>query len=310
VSNADRMALLLLGAIWGASFLFMRVAVPEFGPVALIGLRVTIGLLVLIALLAARGDLQKLRGHGWRWLVLGAVNTAIPFTLFAFATKSLGAGLPAVLNSTVPLFGALIGGLLLSERLSSQRVLGLLLGFAGVVVLVYNKISFSGDPEQTQSVAAGLAAALLYACAAHYTKRHFTGVAPLVVATGNMLGATLLMLPLLPFVWPERMPSLPAYGAALTLGVVCTALAYVLYFRLIPRIGTTRAISVTYLVPVFGLLWGWFFLDEPLGLRTLIGSAIVLAGTALVLRAPAAQPTLAAPKDALSCPNSPTRTAP
>jgi drug/metabolite transporter (DMT)-like permease len=285
MSVGDRLALVLLGAIWGGSFLFMRVAVPEFGPIALIGLRVVLGMLVLVGLLAARGEMGQLRGHGLRWVLLGALNTAVPFTLYAWATTPLGAGLPAVLNSTVPLFSALIGGLVLGELLSRQRWLGLFLGFAGVIVLVYPKLNFSGGREQALGVAAGLAAALLYALAAHYTKRRFNAVPPLVVATGNMLGATLVILPLVPFAWPERLPSAPALGAAVALGVVCTALAYILYFRLIPRIGTTRAISVTYLIPVFGLLWGRIFLDEALGLRTLIGSAIVLLGTALVLRA-------------------------
>jgi len=305
----DRLALLLLGGIWGSSFLFMKVAEPEFGAVPLIALRVSIGAVFLTAWLAARGELGALRGRAGGFLIVGALNSAIPFTLYAWSTGSLGAGLPSVLNATVPLFGALVAFLWLRERLSSMRAFGLALGFAGVLILTWTKL-FARQGETTAlGVAAGLFAALLYALAAHDSKRRFAGVPPLAVAAGSMLAASALLVPPALFLLPEELPSPRALGAAVTLGLVCTTLAYALYFRLLEQLGATRAITVTYLIPAFGLLWSFLFLGEPLTLRTLAGSAVVLLGTALVLRAGALQP-LIPPADPSACPNSPPRTAP
>lgn len=282
---ADRLALLLLGGIWGSSFLFMKVAEPELGAVALIAARVSIAAVILTLWLAARGGLGALRGHAGAFLTLGALNSAIPFTLYAWSTGSLGAGLPSVLNATVPMFGALVAFLWLRERLGAARGLGLALGFAGVLVLTGPKLAAGAGESSALGVAAGLFAALLYALAAHYSKRRFAGVPPLAVAAGSMLGASTLLLPPALFLLPASLPSPRALGAALALGVVCTSLAYALFFRLLETLGATRTITVTYLIPAFGLLWSYLFLEEPLTARMLAGSAIVLCGTAIVLRA-------------------------
>lgn len=287
---AERLTLLLLGGIWGSSFLFMRVAEPELGAVPLIALRVSLAALVLVAWLAARGELGRLRGHARAFFVLGALNSAVPFTLYAWSTRSLGAGLPSVLNATVPMFGAMVAFLWLRERLGLVRGLGLALGFAGVLVLTWPKLVAGAADSSALGVAAGLLAAILYALAAHYSKRHLSGVAPLVVAAGSLLGASALLVPPALLLLPAQTPSARALGAALALAVLCTSVAQALFFRLLQTLGPTRAITVTYLIPAFGLLWSFLFLGEPLTPRMLLGSAIVVVGTAIVLRA-AAPPT-------------------
>ncbi|MEQ1894846.1 MAG: DMT family transporter, partial [Planctomycetota bacterium] len=233
MSLRDRLALLLLGGIWGSSFLFMKVAEPQFGAVPLIALRVSIGAVLLTGLLAARGQLGALRGRAGAFLRIGALNSAVPFTLYAWSTGSLGAGLPSVLNATVPLFGALVAFVWLRERLSVARAVGLAVGFAGVLVLTWPKLAGAGAETSALGVAAGLLAALLYAVAAHDSKRTFAGVPPLAVAAGSMLGASALLVPPALFLLPAELPGPRALGAALALGVVCTSLAYALYFRLL-----------------------------------------------------------------------------
>ncbi|TAJ21187.1 MAG: DMT family transporter [Planctomycetota bacterium] len=281
MSNAQRGVLLLLGAIWGASFLFMRVAAPEFGPLALIELRVAIAAAFLGGVLAARGELMALRKDALHLSVVGALNSAIPFSLFAFATLSLPAGYSSMLNATVPLFGALVGYVWLRERLAPARALGLALGFAGVVVLVWHKLTLAGDRT---AVLAGLLAALLYAIAAHHAKRHLAHLSPLAIAGGSLIAAAALLLPFALLALPSAVPSWKAIGCACVLGIVCTAFAYLLFFRLFAEIGATRSMVVTYLVPLFGTLWGALFLGEPVHATAIAGGALVLLGVAVVAR--------------------------
>jgi drug/metabolite transporter (DMT)-like permease len=282
VAPRDAVDLVLLGALWGASFLFSRIAVPEFGPVPLIFVRVGIAAVLLGAGLAAQGGLRALAPHVRPLAVLGAINTAVPFSLFAFATLTLPAGLASVLNATVPLFGALVGVAWLGDRLAPVRVVGLLTGFAGVVVLAGPRLSASGD---LTALLAGLAATLLYAVSAHYARRHLSGVPPLGVSAGSLIAATALTAPYAAFAWPSPPPSLAAWACAVALGVGCTALAYLLYFRLIARTGAVTAMAVTYLIPVFGVTWGAIFLDERLPASAFAGALLVLAGVALTTRA-------------------------
>jgi drug/metabolite transporter (DMT)-like permease len=279
MSLRDRVELLVLAAIWGASFLFMRVAAPEFGPLALIEIRVLIAALFLGGILAWRGGLAKLRGRGLHLTVLGTINSAVPFSLFAFAALALPAGYNSVLNATVPLFGTLVAYLWLRESTAPQKLLGLLVGFSGVVLLVWPKLALASEGS---AVVAGLAAALLYGIAAHYTKRTLAGVEPLVIAAGSQIGAAVLLLPAVLAFWPAENPSLGAWGCALALGTVCTGVAYILYFRLITHVGPARAVLVTYLIPVFGLLWGTLLLGERLTWTTVLGCAVILLGTATV----------------------------
>lgn len=276
--------LVVLGALWGASFLFMRVAAPEFGPIPLIAVRVTVAALILLPLLLRGQGLAPLRKAVGPLLLVGATSTAVPFTLFAFAALSLPAGLSSVLNASVPLFGGLIGFLWLGQRPTRQRLLGLAVGFTGVLVLAWPRLTTAND---WRAVVAALCATSLYALAAHVTQRSLAGVAPFVVATGSQTAAAVMLLPLVAFTWPAVAPTARAWGYAMLLGSVCTALAFVMYFRLIARAGPATAMTVTYLIPVFGVTWGALLLDERLPASAIAGGCFVLAGVALATWTPA-----------------------
>lgn len=274
---ADIMNMLLLGAIWGGAFPLMRIATPAFGPVALIGLRVALAAALLLPLLRGRLALFDRAGA---YLVLGLINTAIPFTLFSFATLSINAGLASLLNATTPMFGALIAFAWLGERLSIVRIGGIVIGFIGVGLIVATQ-SGAGAAGAPLGIAAGLLASALYGLAASFARRHFSDRPPLEVAAGSVCGASIAMLPLAVWAWPQTMPTAGAWASALALGLFCTALAYVLYFRLLGSVGSARAVTVTFLIPVFGILWGALLLHEPVTVSLLIGCAVVLLGTSL-----------------------------
>jgi len=288
------LSLIILAALWGASFLFIRVGVAEFGPAALMALRVSIAAAVLLIVLGSRNGLpglKSLRTHAGPLFVVGVLNSAAPFCLFAIAEQTLSAGLTSVINATTPLFGALVAFVWLKETLSPSRIAGMVLGFAGVLVLVWYQIEVpAGDADSTGASApwhsilaagAALGATFLYGIAANYTKRALTGVPPLVVATGSMTGASVALLPFALLNWPTAAVSVRGWGAVICMAVACTALAYLMYFRLIAKAGPAAAMSVTFLIPVFGILWGNLFLAEPVSPALGGGVALVLAGTAL-----------------------------
>lgn len=276
----DLADLLLLGMLWGGSFLFMRIATPEFGPFAMVESRVAVAALVLFAIVYRQGTARELLVN-WRALaVVGAVNSAIPFTLFGYAILSITAGFGAILNAVSPLFGAMIAYAWLRERLPWPRIAGLMIGFAGVALLVWGKPSFTAHGDGW-AIAAALCAALSYGIAPNYTKRNLSLVPSQVIAAGSQIAAALLMLPIAVLWWPTHNPSGGAWLAAIALGIASTGLAYLLYFRLIRNIGPTRAIAVTFLVPAFGMLWGALFLGETVTLNMLTGCTVILFGTAL-----------------------------
>lgn len=279
MSIRDVFEWLLLGAVWGASFLFMRVASPEFGPIALIAMRVTAAALFLIIPIRLSGETPMIFRYWKQLAALGALNSAIPFTLFAYATLSMKAGDAAVLNATAPLFGGLIGYVWFSEILSMQKIIGLAVGFCGVVILVWGKLT---GVSGLMPLLAGLSAAALYGIAAHYSKRALKNIPPLVVSTGSLLFASIMLLPLALITWPEVMPSSRSWLCVAALGLGCTAIAYLLYFRLLRNVGAANAMTVAYLIPVFGILWGFLLLQESVTITTLIGGLTVLAGTSLV----------------------------
>lgn len=280
MKTRDLVDLLVLGAIWGASFLFMRVAAPEFGAVPLIAARVGIAAVFLIAVLARRGGLDRLYANAARLTFLGAINSAIPFSLFAYAVLSVTAGFAAVLNSTAPLFGALVAFVWLRERLAPTRVAGLIVGFTGVLVLVWGRVAVSHDGGRT-AVVAGLTAAVLYGIAANYVKKQLSHVDPLVIATGSLVAATIVLAPLAVVAWPETSPGRTSWISAVLLAVICTGVAYILYFRLLSRIGPSKTLAVTYLIPAFGVLWGHLLLHEPVTASMMLGCGVILVGTTL-----------------------------
>jgi drug/metabolite transporter (DMT)-like permease len=284
VSGADLSRLVLLGALWGASFLFMRMGAGEFGPLALVFLRVAGASLLLMPLVLLRGEGPALRKH-WRVIALvGLLNTAVPFVLFTTAALVLSAALMAVFNATVPIWGALVAWAWLHDRLSASRWLGLAIGLAGVVFLSWEKADFQTHGaliSPAVGIAACVAAAVLYGFGANYTRKHLGGVPPMAVAAGSQVSASVvLLLPALYF-WPATPPSAAAWGSALALAVGCTGLAYVLFYKLIADVGSAKAVSVTFLIPAFALLWGWLALGEQPTGSMLLGCAVILLGTAL-----------------------------
>lgn len=281
----DLAELTLLAAVWGASFLFMRVGAPEFGAVALAAARVTLASLMLLPLLAQRRQLAELRQH-WRGLLLvGAFNSAIPFALFSFAALSITTGLSSILNATVPLWTAIVGFVWLRQGLTALRVLGLVIGFVGVVYLAWGQASFKPGESHAGvwAVAACLGATGCYGIAANATRRYLSRASALAVATGSQCAAAMMLAGPALWLWPAQSPSTTAWLSALALAGLCTALAYLLFFRLMGRVGPTNTVSVTFLIPLFALLWGAIFLGEGVTVRMLIGGAIVLVGIALAL---------------------------
>ena len=280
MKTRDLIDLLVLGAIWGASFLFMRVAAPEFGAIPLIAARVGIAAVFLIMVLAQRGGLPHLYPNAARLTLLGAVNSAIPFSLFAYAVLSVTAGFASVLNATAPLFGALVAFIWLRDRPAPTRIAGLVIGFAGVLVLVWGRLSVASDGGGV-AVLAGLSAAVLYGISANYAKKRMSDIDPFVIATGSLIAATVLLIPLALVYWPATPPSRLSWVSAVLLGVICTGVAYILYFRLLSRIGPSKTLAVTYLIPAFGVLWGHLLLDEPVTASMIVGCAVILLGTTL-----------------------------
>ncbi len=274
--------LLLLAAVWGGSFLFMRVAVKEFGPIALIELRVGLAALFLLPAAMWRGKLPLIARRWKALLVVGTLNAAIPFLLYAYAAQSLGAGFLSVANAVTPVWGAVVGWLWLKDRLPWMRSLGLLIGFLGIVVLVWDKLNFQAGGTGP-AVLAAVSAPVFYGIAANFTKRFLTGVDALASATGSMIGASLVLLPLAISAWPEAPASAAAWISTILLAVVCTGAAYIVFFRLIANVGPTAAVSVTFLVPIFGVVWGAWFLDENITTSIAVGAAVILVGTALAL---------------------------
>lgn len=277
--------LVLLAALWGASFLFMRLGAHEFGPIALAAVRVGLASAMLIPLLAARGQLAELRRHWKGLLLVGALNSAIPFALFSFAALSITAGLSSIVNATTPLWTAVVAFVWLRQGLTRWRVLGLVIGFAGVAFLAWDKASFKPGADHTGlwAVLACLGATLCYGVAANATRRYLTGVPPLAVATGSQFAAALMLAVPAVALWPAVPPGALAWGASFGLAGLCTALAYILYFRLMSRVGPTNAVSVTFLIPLFAILWGALFLHEVITAQMVAGGAVVLVGIALAL---------------------------
>jgi drug/metabolite transporter (DMT)-like permease len=279
---ADLLRLVTLAALWGGSFLFLRITAPVLGPLFLAELRLALAAATLLAWGWMTGRQIQLAGRWRSYLVIGAVNSAAPFALFAYAAVHLPASYSAVLNATSPLFGALFAALWLNERLTLRRMAGALAGMAGVALLVgFGPVAL--DANVILAALAAIGGACCYALAVVYTRRKAAGIEPFAVAVGSQVGAALVLSPALA-PWPGgELFTAGIVASVLALAVACTAFAYVLYFRLIADIGAARALTVTFLIPVFGVLWGVLFLGEPLSLFMLAGGALVVGATWLVV---------------------------
>ncbi len=290
----DVFELCVLSLLWGAAYLFMRAAVPAFGPAPLIALRLGLAALMLLPLLIWRGGMPALRAHPRQMLTLGIPLTALPFVLLAYASLHISAGLVAVLNATAPLFAALIAHHFLKERLGAWRALGLVIGFAGVGVLMWGSASFkTGDG--VLAVLAVLGTSTFWGLGANYTRKHFAGVDAMVITVGTLLCASVFLAPFAWAAWPSEPPSARAWAELAFLGVASSGLGFLLYFRLLRRIGPVRAMSVTFLNPVVAMASGAWYLGEAVTSQMVAGGAVVLLGTGLSLGLIGPKPALAVP---------------
>jgi len=274
----------LLSALWGSSFLFMRLGAAEFGALPTAGLRVAMAALFLLPVLLLKGEWPALRQY-WRVVLpAGLLNSAIPFSLFAWAVVHVPTGLASILNATVPLFGALVAWLWLGERINLLRCIGLALGFLGVALLAWyapTEVEGGAAASSIWAIGACLLAAVFYAVAASYARRYLLGIPALATAAGSQCGAALgLMVPTVLY-WPANMPGVRAWAAVLALAVLCTGIAYILYFRIIARAGPSRALAVTFLAPVFAVFYGAVLLGETVTPWTLGCGVVIVCGTLL-----------------------------
>jgi len=271
----------MLSALWGGSFLFIRVAVPALGPFFLVELRVGLAAAALFLYALVAGSVPKIRGRWKSFLVLGFLNAAVPFSLISAAEIHLTASLAAILNSTTVMFTAIVAAVWMGDALTARKAIGIVLGIVGVSVLVgWDPLPLNG--AVLFAVAAMLLASLSYALGATYAKRSFSGIPPLGMAIGQLSGAVVLLLPMAVVSVPERAPSTVVTFSMLGLAFLSTALAYLIYFRLIENVGPTSTLTVTLLVPVFGLLFGVLLLEEPFGPGTLAGLGIILTSVVLI----------------------------
>lgn len=273
--------LILLAAIWGSSFLFITLAVNDFGPFPLMALRTGLGLLVLLPLLFWRHALPDLLRHWKPIFTVGIINAAIPFTLLAYAAFVIPAGVLSILNAATPLWGAFFAALWIKDILPKWRMAGLVIGFCGIVMLVWDELEIDQLLGTGLGLAAALAAPMSYGLSSTFTNRYLMGVKSIAVASGALMSATIALLPLAWLTWPEGDISQRSWGALLMLSILCTGVTYIVFYRLVMNAGPARASTVTLLIPVFGVLWGWMWLEEEVTSVILIATAIILLGTSL-----------------------------
>lgn len=280
MSPADTARLLLLSSLWGFSFIFMRVAVPEFGPVSLIGLRMGLGALLLLPLLAGRQQLALLRANAGPLVVLGLTTTALPYSLLALATVGLEAGFTSLINAATPITTAVIGMSFFATPVLREQIIGLTLALAGVGVLSFGRLDFEAGGDGWFILAA-LAATICYGFGGNYSRTHLAHLPSRVLAAGSCAVAALALLVPSLLLWPPTPVSPLAWGSALGLAALSTAGALLLYFRLLSSAGATATSTVTMLVPVSALAWGMLLLGETLTLQMLAGMVATLLGTAI-----------------------------
>ena len=280
MNSSDIIRLLSLAAIWGSSFLFMRIASPVLGSAYLAEGRVLLAAIFLYGLALYLKKNRNLLGHWKHYLIMGFFNSAFPFVLFGFAALNLSTSQLSILNSTAPIWAFVIGLVIGGEKFKMKRGLGLLLGVIGVGVL-FGASPTSLDASTYQSIALGLGAAFSYGLASNYAKKS-KGIEPFDNAHGSMWASAILLIPALFFIPIRSEPTPLVWGAVIAIGVLCSGIAYLLYFRLIKDVGAASALTVTFLIPVFGTLWGILFLGEQLTLNSAIGMTIIIVGTAMV----------------------------
>ena len=283
----DVARLLALALIWSASFVFIRVLAPVLGPVWVATSRMLVaGAALTLGFVALRMHVD-VRRHWRAYLFVGVLNSALPFLLFAYAALTLPASYLVILNAVLPMLAAVASAIWLGDPLDARKVTGLAIGTAGVV-LVSRAGPLAADVGVAVAIAASIAAVACYALAGVWLKRRAGTLHPIAVAGWSQLLGGVALLPVAVAV-PVHAAITPMIVAnLLALALVCSAAAYMLYFRLIANVGPTRAMTVTFLMPAFGMLWGRLFLDETITLPMLAGAVLIVAGTAGVVRRPRA----------------------
>ena len=282
---SDALRLLALAACWGLAFVFIRVAAPSFGVAALVEARTAIACVILLACARLAATPLRMRANWPRYLAFGLFNSALPFCMIALAQTVLTASFTVILVSVTPLLSALIAAAWLNEALTARKGAGLLLGIAGVTMLM-GWAPLGTTPPPAWAIALALGASLSYGAASVYTKKHVADIPPLAAAAGSQFCATLLLLPLVLLYPPNMAPPPAAWASVAALALFSSSLAFLLYFRLIADIGPVKTMAVNYLSPLFGVGGGILLLDEAVTLNMLAGGAVIGAGTALVLGTP------------------------
>lgn len=275
---------LFLAIVWGSLYLFMKVAVDDFGTTPIIAIRTLLAAAVLIPFMFWFKKwnylLRDLKGIA----IVGVLGVAAPFLLLAYASQTLPSGYMSILSAVSPLWAGVIAWVWLKDKLPLWRMTGLCLGFAGILLLVWNRMhSVEVSTNVILAIGAGLLGPFLYAISVIYTKKHLMQCDPLAASTGSLLIAGLIVLPFAWVSWPEASIPKLSWAAAIALAVVCTAIGYIVYYRFQLSVGPSRAVTVTFLMPVFAVFWGWLLLDETVSVMMLIGAGVILVGTALAI---------------------------
>jgi drug/metabolite transporter (DMT)-like permease len=294
--------LAIVAAIWGSSYMFIKVAVDEIEPTAMMFLRVVLAAAVLVPVLfvavGARRALAEMRATGRGAFVVGFLNMSLPFVLIAWGEKHIDSGIAAIANASVPIFVALLAlRFNPEERVRGLRLAGILVGFAGVGVLT--GLNPEGGWWAVAGTLAVVVASLSYAGSNHYVQHRFSLTAPLVITTASCLAGALILLPFAAVQLPDETPSWEALASVAVLGIFGTAIALLFFYRMLSSYGATRASLVTYLLPPTALVYGALILDEPITLNAILGLALILAGVALgsgLLRVPRREPLPATPR--------------
>ena len=287
--RSDFLRLFALAAIWGASFLFMRIVAPVLGALWTAEIRVGLAGIALCLWMLATRQAMPLRENWKTFLILGAINSSMPAVLYAYAAMHMPAGYSAIMNATSPLWGAVMGAMFLGEQFTLRKLAGMLVGVLGVALLVrLGPVQWSA--ELLLALLACSGATICYAVAGVYTKKLSVKINPMMMATASQVGAALVLMPFLPLAPVQGEITTTVMLVASALALICSAIAYLLYFRLIQDVGPTKALTVTFLIPLFALLWGYLFLNEGITLSTLAGCAGVVLATWLVVFTPKPAP--------------------
>lgn len=277
----DSILLITLAALWGSSFIFMRASVDAFGPIALIAVRISIAALFLLPFLFNKKRLHEFSTHWHILLVTGLVNSAIPFTFLAYASQSLTGGTVSILNAITPISTAVIAHFWLKNTINKLQALGLLISIIGLVYLMWDKVTWNID--SWLPALAAISATFLYGFSSNYTKKNLQKISAMTSSAGSLLFSAFFLLIALSFYLPDfQSISTSEWIYAILLGVLCTAVAFIIYFKLVQNIGPSKTASVTFLIPVFAFLWGYWLLEEIVTMRMLGATIIILFGMSLV----------------------------